>query len=379
MSTCINADTLWPHAGSTRFLTLGGTETTARGEVGVGLATTYLSRPVLLQTNGGGAPATDYAIDNQVNTSFMFTYGVSDRLELAVIVPITLSQSGAGASALTGGTSGLETTGTRDVRFGLAYALVPHRRVAPTTDIPGDAPPPNAWGVTARFEMSAPTGDTSSFASDGYAVWSPGVTADFRHGRWFAGGELGLRLRRTEELEGARVGSQALVGVGGGIDLLPRELLSVIAEAYALPTFSEQHSISVPADAIGTVSTPNGQYIAPAEWMLSVRTAPLFGGDLQLQLGGGGPIPLSSDAPITNPRFRFALSVRYAPLARDTDGDGVPDRDDACPLVRGIAGNPAGNGCPPSAELERVDLTGAPAGSTVPAPVPPPGPRGNQL
>ncbi len=385
-STCINADNLWPHAGSSRFLTLGGTETTARGEVGFGVYTTYLSRPIVLTTDSGGSPTTDYAIDNQINASFLFTYGVSDRLELDAIVPVTLSQTGTGASPLTGGGS-LETSGVRDFRFGLTYAFVPRKRVDVDAYAWADAPRPSVWGLTGRFEMSAPTGDTSNFSSDGYAVWSPSLTGDYRRGSWFAATEVGLRLRPAQELQGARVGSQAFFGLGLGHDLLPRELLSVVAEAYLLPTFAEQHTITAPPDVIGTVSSPNGQYIVPAEWMLSVRTAPLVGGDLQVQAGGGGSIPFSSDAPITNPRFRFSLSVRYAPLGHDSDGDGIPDRDDKCPFVHGLAGNPAGEGCPASAERETVDLTAtppepapapalaspptaAPAGQPAPAPTP---------
>ena len=249
---------------------------------------------------------------------------------------------------------------------------MPRNRVDPEAHLLGDFPAPSVWALTGRFEMSAPTGDQGSFASDGYAVWSPSLAADYRRGAWFAGSELGLRLRKTEELQGARVGSQAFLGLGLGRDLLPRELLSVVAEAYVLPTFSEQHTITAPPDTIGTVSSPNGQYIVPAEWMLSVRSAPLFGGDVQLQAGGGGSIPFASDAPITNPRFRFSLSVRYAPLGRDSDGDGIPDRDDKCPFVHGVAGNPAGEGCPQSAEHEQVDLTGSPP---EPSPAPPPSPH----
>jgi hypothetical protein len=368
-STCINDDNLWPHAGASHFLTVGGTETTPRGEVGFGLYTTYLSRPITLTTNSGGQPATDYAVDNQINGTFMFTYGVADRLELDAILPVTFSQTGSGASALTGSSTGLETTGTRDFRFGFAYALVPRKRVDPEAYQHGDLPRPSVWSLTGRVEVSAPTGDTSGFGSDGHAVWSPSLTADYRRGLWFAGGELGLRLRPTEELDGARVGSQAFVGLGLGRDLLPHEWLSVVAEAYVLPTFAEQHSITAPPDTVGTVSTPNGQYIAPAEWMLSLRSAPLFGGDLQLQAGGGGSIPFSDASPITNPRFRFALSIRYAPEGRDSDGDGVLDKDDKCPFVHGVAGNPAGDGCPPSAEHEVVDLTGAAAAP--PAATPP--------
>jgi hypothetical protein len=97
-----------------------------------------------------------------------------------------------------------------------------------------------------------------------------------------------------------------------------------------------------------------------------------MGSDLQLQAGGGGSIPFSSDAPITNPRFRFAFSIRYAPLGHDTDGDGVLDKDDKCPFVHGVPGNPAGDGCPPSAEREQVDLTGTPPTETETPAAPPP-------
>ncbi len=372
-STCINDDNLWPHAGSTRFLTLGGTETTAGGEVGFGVYTTYLSRPIVLSTNGGGAPATDYAVDNQINASFLFTYGVSDRLELDAIAPVTLSQTGSGASPLSGSSSGLSTSGVRDFRFGFAYALLPRRRVDTDAYEHGSLARPSMFGLTGRVEISAPTGDTQSFDSDGYVVWAPSLAFDFRRGGWFAGSELGLRLRKTQELQGDRIGSQLFVGLGVGRDLLKHELLSVVAEAYALPTFAEQHTITAPPDTIGTISSPNGQYIVPAEWMLSLRSAPLFGGDLQIQAGGGGSIPFASEAPITNPRWRFALSVRYAPLGHDSDRDSVLDKDDKCPYVHGVPGNPAGTGCPPSAEREQVDLTGSP-----PVPAPPAAPASSR-
>lgn len=311
------------------------------------------------------------AVDNQLNGSFMFGYGVSDRLELDAIVPATFTQSGTGATTLTGATTGLSNSGVRDLRFGFAYALVPRRRVDPTAYESAEVPRPSVWALTGRLELAAPTGDTNGFGSDGHVVWAPSIAADYRRASWFGAAEVGARIRPTEELAGARIGSQAFVGLGLGYDVLAHELLAVAAEAYVLPTFSEQHTIETPTGQVGVVSVPNGQYIAPAEWMLSVRSAPLFGGDLQLQAGGGGSIPFSSEAPITNPRFRFALSVRYAPLGRDTDGDGVLDRDDKCPLVRGTKNNPAGEGCPAVVEHEEVDLTGTP----LPPPAPPQ--RGN--
>ena len=72
----------------------------------------------------------------------------------------------------------------------------------------------------------------------------------------------------------------------------------------------------------------------------------------QLQLPA---IPLSGDSAMTTPRFRFVLGVRWAPLSRDTDGDGVPDTTDKCPSTPASGTE---DGCPAPA---------SPGGSTAPA------------
>jgi hypothetical protein len=129
--------------------------------------------------------------------------------------------------------------------------------------------------------------------------------------------------------------------LGLGYDVLERNLLAVTLEAWALPDFAQQANVSSTL-----VSTPNGQYVVPAEWQLGVRSAPLAGGDLSLQASGGGGIPFGGDDRITEPRFRFTLGVRWAPLAHDRDADGVPDVSDRCPSEP--ARTP--NGCPASPE-----------------------------
>jgi OOP family OmpA-OmpF porin len=335
-SPCVNDDVLWPHAGPSRFVAVGSTETVAAGQVGFGLVTSYLNRPVILATRLGGAETDQYAIDQQVNGTFLWSYGVTRRLELDMAVPLTFGQGGTGLAPITGG-YGLKDTAVRDMRFGFAYALVPHARVS-------DEAQPDPWGVTARLEVSAPTGDTDQFAGDRTGLFVPSVAGDWRSGRFFVGAEVGARLRPTTEVLGARVGTQLVTAVGAGYDLLPRrELLTATLEAWALPTFAEQHEITNPAGVY--VSTPDGQHIVPAEWQLAVRTAPMRGGDVSIQAGGGGGIPFTSDASITTPRFRFTLGVRWAPQARDTDRDGVLDAQDRCPTEP--AHTP--NGCPAAA------------------------------
>jgi OOP family OmpA-OmpF porin len=374
VSTCIDDDHLWLRAGSSHFLSIGSSTTLAQGQVGFGVAVGYLSRPLAVTSATPGPGGTlEYVIDNQVNTSFLWSYGVTNRLELDLVLPVTFGQSGTGAGAVNGSTqTGLSNTATRDLRFGATYTLLARDPVDPYAPIAkgrGDG-----VAVAARFEMSAPTGDTGEFATNGTAVWMPGISADYRYKHLLVGSELGARLRPTQEFEGGRIGSQLYVAAGAALDVFSNELLTFAAEAFLLPTFAEQHSTDAVAGVHGIESTPNGQYITPAEWMVSARTAPLFGGALQIQLAGGGPIPFSNDE-ITNPRFRFTLSIRYAREWRDTDGDGVADSDDKCPFVRGVPGNPAGNGCPPSATTERVDLTAVVPVESPPPPPPPPAPK----
>ncbi len=375
LSACIDSDNFWPHPGPSQFIGVGGAETTAPGKVGFSLITTYLSRPIVLTSPSPGPVGTkENAINDQLDTNFAFSYGVTQKLQVGVVLPLTLGQGGSGTSSLTGGDD-LRDTVVRDMRFGLAYALIPRERVEPSLAKEAGRPPPRVMAVTARFDVVAPTGDRGQFAGERAAVFAPTVAADYRRGRWFAGAEVGVRLRPVAEFAGARVGSQASLGLGVGFDVLTHQKLSAMAEARALPTFAEQ--LDVKPGPSGYTSTPNGSHIVPAEWMVGVRSAPFGGGDLALQLGGGGAIPFGGEAAITSPRFRFTLGVSVEPRGLDSDGDGVLDSVDACPSIPGPRASTQ-PGCPAPAPAEPPPAPPpppmAPAATTPPTPTAPPPP-----
>jgi hypothetical protein len=344
VNTCINSDTFWPNPGPTRFATVNGAETVGRGLVAFGLMATYQSRPVLLHVASPGPGGSDqYVVDNQVSGNFLFAYGVTERLQLDFALPVTFIQTGAGVSPLTGGAD-LKDTAVRDLRFGFAYALVPRERVAPeAAGEQGGAG--KLWALAARMTISAPTGDSHELAGERTAVFAPNLAADLRYTRFFGGVDLGARLRPVTEFAGARVGTQLTMGVGAGVDVLKHELLSFTAEARGYLNFAEQHDTA--QSAFGITSTPNGKTIFPAEWLVAARSAPILGGDVTFFGGGGGPIPIG-EAAITVPRFRFVLGATYAPTARDTDHDGIPDRIDTCPTEAGVRGGER-SGCPSAA------------------------------
>src|SRR5439155_10704638 len=74
---------------------------------------------------------------------------------------------------------------------------------------------------------------------------------------------------------------------------------------------------------------------------------------IRLGVGIGGA-PMSD---IGTPDIRFLFRLAYAPVRKpkagptvlvDTDKDGIPDRDDACPGTPGVrTTDPKTNGCPP--------------------------------
>src|SRR5205807_4599226 len=106
------------------------------------------------------------------------------------------------------------------------------------------------------------------------AVFVPSISLDYRSYRFFAGAELGVRIRPTEDFAGARIGTEGVIAAGIGLDVLKQhDLLAVTAEARLHPVFTEQATVA--QSPYGLQSSANGTFITPAEWMITARTAPL--------------------------------------------------------------------------------------------------------
>ncbi|MFT3764950.1 MAG: thrombospondin type 3 repeat-containing protein [Minicystis sp.] len=318
ISTCIEADNLWPHAGNSRFFSIGGTTTTPARGLSFGLVGTYLKQPIgLTVASAEPGGSTVFAVDDRFDASLLFALGVTDRLELTLVAPVTLYQSGAGLSGIIGGGPTLPRSAVRDFRFGFALALLARPR---TGEERGPA-------VTARFELGMPVGTQVAFASAPGAVFAPSVVFDWRIGRVLVAAEAFARVRPEAPLANATIGTQIGGSAGVMVDVLPERWLTVGGEMFAAPTISKQ--LLDPRDTSGASAKP----LAPGEWIASVSNARLLGGDVVVSLGGGASLPFVPHA-VTSPKYRLDFSIRYAPTGRDTDGDGVLDRDDKCPTEK---------------------------------------------
>lgn len=303
-STCIDSEAFWPTAGPSTFFSVSSAKTTGVGRWGFGVATSAQKNPIVLRTNDAGpAGSVDIpAIGTQVTSSFLFSYGITDRLEASVVAPVTFYQNGTGVSRITGPSTEVASTAVRDVRFGIAYALVPLPRVARVRGV----------GVLARFDLSVPSGDKDIFAGDRSFVGVPSLSLEERFGRWIFGADLGARLRAATTLNDATVGSQLVFGAGFARAFDRGERYVATAEVFGLSSL-----------------VSNGP--SPWQWLLGFKWSPLWAGDFALHAGGGGKLHIAGHSPIDESIWRLLFDVRWAPLSNDTDHDGVLDRDDKCP------------------------------------------------
>ena len=306
LSPCIDAQGLWVHPGPGRFVAIGPGTTTPEGQAAFGMLVTYMSRPIGLRVGSADPDGlVTYLVDDAVDATYWAAIGVLDRLELSVAAPETFFQSGAGLGAVLGTGEQLARTTVRDPRLGVAYALLPRPRAGNDDGL----------SLVARGELAIPLGDEAGFARASTVTFAPSGAAEWRRDRLTVGGEVIGRIRGVSPFADVVWGTQVGGGLGATVLVWDDARMRVGGEAFTL---------------VDVDSQPRGEPLMPAEWMVHVSSAPLLGGDVSFLAGGGGPIPWTGEAALGTPRMRFELGVRYAPEGRDTDGDGVLDRDDRC-------------------------------------------------
>ena len=191
-----------------------------------------------------------------------------------------------------GGAVGGET-GLGDVFAGAKVAVVDG----------SDAP----FGVAVAGGLGLPTSTVdTSLGSDG-VTWKAHAIVDKHVGELVVLANLGLRGQPTVELDNVTVDDQLFYGLGGSYTLSDATGLSAELAGHARPGAG---------DAAGH----------PLEGLFGGWFRP-GGGDLLVRTGVG--IGLSEG--IGAPRTRVVAALAYAPVDRDTDGDGLLDDEDACP------------------------------------------------
>jgi OOP family OmpA-OmpF porin len=224
-------------------------------------------------------------------------YGATERLQLGFNLPIVLALQGDGLMAETGSPSpgGLSVAGLGDLVFEAKYRLLHN----------------GALRLGAIGGLSLPTSvgsGGSQFLGDDLPTVRGKLAAQLDTGRLSFGANAGVILRKPRTIYDSTIGQQLVWGLAGAVRLTDR--LSLIAEGYGragLPDFALDAS---PLEVEGGV-----RFYAT--------------GSLAIMVGGGAGVIKG----IGSPESRFFVSLGFAPDVRDSDGDGIPNGRDRCPLV----------------------------------------------
>ena len=284
-----------PMGGPRELLTVPSPAVSPHRSVGFGLLVNYIDAPLtLVDATGHEVPG----VGHQATADFLWSFGLWDRLQLGLALPVVVSQDGDGVSPIVCPSADdcdvpeLAATAIRDIRLDAKFRFG-------KTGV--------ASALALAVVVSLPTGDAENFAGSDGATFTPmllfGGLRPSPHVR--LGAALGGRLRSRTEVADAVFGSELWGRVGAGYEVLPR--LSLSAEYFG---------------ALPLTDGADGRQ----ELLGAVRYSPDRAEDVTLEIGAGGGLSQSAGSPA----FRAIAGVSYAPLGRDTDSDGVLDRTDAC-------------------------------------------------
>ncbi len=226
-------------------------------------------------------------------------YGLTDGLHLGVSLPLVFSMRGDGLVPSSGdmAAGGLQATGLGDLRVEAKGRILRRNNLGV------------AWMAGLTIPTSFGTGG-NDYLGDDLPAARGGVAGHFdaADGLLRVGANIGVVLRKPRQIYASEVGQQLTYGAGAALNVT--EDFSVIGEAFGRTALT-----AIELDA------------SPLEVGAGVRAQATESFSV---LAGGGIGVVSG---IGSPGLRFIVSVGYAPDLGDTDGDGIANMRDKCPLI----------------------------------------------
>ncbi len=298
----IDVQTFEYAVGPKTFVTVADGDVAAKNQLSIDALVTFVTKPFQIYNveDADGKMVTGTrttVVSSMTSAQLTAAYGMTDRLQLGFNLPIIFALQGDGLMPDTGAASpdGLDVTGLGDIVLEAKYRLV---RTA-------------ALKLSAIGGLSLPSSVGSGgaqFIGDDLPTVRGKLAAQIDRGRLSFGANAGVLLRKARTIYDSTIGQQLTWGVAGAVRITDR--FSLIAEGYGragLPDFALDAS---PLEVEGGLRL----YVTGAVAVL---------------IGGGAGVINGIGAP----ESRFFISLGYAPDVRDTDGDGVPNGRDRCPLI----------------------------------------------
>lgn len=277
-------------------------------------------------------------VERQLYAHANLTVYPIEQLLLNVDVPVAALQEGQGPNA--------PSTALGDLRFGLRVGLLGDRN--------------SAFTLGPAVDVWAPTGDPDELTGDGRVRVHPKIAVSGRVGPFVYAGNVGYLFRKHFNPGSLEIGSSLTYGAAAGL-LLFDDVLQIGPEIVGRSLVASNAGQNFRSDTTALTG------LVGARVQL---------GDFNLGAGIG---PGLSEAPGTATRVfasltflpqgkvdgRFSVEAKgrveakaqasWDPAKVDSDGDDIPDADDACPELLGKpSDDPKQHGCPvsPSAPQE---------------------------
>ena len=246
------------------------------------------------------------------------SFALWDRVLVSADMPFALAQGGDAPTV--GGVAFPSPSGAQagDLRLGARVRLY------------GDYWKPFQIGVGGYVYV--PTAPSHSYAGDGEVRGRPQVVLGGRASHFVWSASLGTELRASTHPHTFEAGAAAALVLG-------KELLQIGPELTMAVPFSSDQSLSTSTLRVASSS-------ADTEIFLGAKVRPLR----PFVVGAGAGTGLTHG--YGSPQLFAVASLGYEPLPPkvediDTDRDGIPDREDACPDRPGPRDpDPKKNGCP---------------------------------
>jgi len=292
----------------------------------VGVLFHYVNNPLVLRNTEGGRDIVERLVEHQLKAEVAAAIGLFDIFALGFVLPVTMYQAGGDLGVLGRPNEAIGGAALQDAR------LFVKARLLDPEDFGG-------FGLHVTVPIYLPTGDVTAFGGDDVVRVRPTLGLEYRReGSFLLALNVGYMFRPERPAHDYTSDHAIPFALGFEINT-PHEPLSVIGSVFGAVTMGASR------DPIGLeqgLDLPGDRgFDVPLEVIGGVRYR--FDDDWSAQAGVGTGLTGDVGAPV----FRGFAGVAYTPTTRDRDGDGIPDRDDACPDdPEDLDGFEDADGCP---------------------------------